>query len=72
MMNNDFQKLPVNVRNEMENLSLNDLFTILKTETYDSNSEFANSIQRKVKELSLFSHFQYNEIQYLIIVNNEV
>lgn len=60
-MNNDFQKLPIDIRNELSNFTLSDLYTILKTETFESHSRLANSIQKKVKELSLFSHYKYHD-----------
>lgn len=65
-MNNDFQKLPYSIRNELENLSLTELYTILKSESFESSSELANSIQRKVRELSLFSHYLFHEEKYKI------
>ena len=64
MMDNDFQKLPTQIRKELSNLALSDLYEILKTETYESSSSLANSIQKKVKELSLFSHYCYVESKY--------
>ena len=62
-MNDDFGKLPTSLRNELSNLTWDELYTILKTEAVETSCETANWIKKKVLELSLFSHFTYSKVE---------
>ena len=58
-MNDDFAKLPLPIQDEFSNLTIQDLFNVLKTQQYETSSPTVNQIQQHVNELSLFSHYKY-------------
>lgn len=63
MMNDDFSKLPPSILNEFSKMSLQDLYNVLKTQQYETSSPTVNQVQQLVNELSLFSHYKYQEIK---------
>lgn len=60
-MNDDFGKLSTTLKEELSHFTLSELFSILQMNFQETESPIVNSIQTKVKELSLFSHYTFSE-----------
>lgn len=65
-MNDDFGKLSTTLTEELSHFTLSELFSILQMNIQETDSPTVNSIQNKVKELSLFSHYTFSETKYSI------